>query len=311
MGPSTRDRIPEDAAEPATPGSYGISPGGFRLPATTHPDSVRLQVAELPRSLDFYRTVLGMQVLEADDRRALLGAADGRALIELRERAGARPAGQPPRLGLFHYAMLLPGRAALGRFLRHLTQLGVRPGAGDHLVSEALYLNDPDGLGIEVYADRARHTWRRVGRQLLMATEPVDLDDLLRAGGEEPWQGMPAGSVLGHVHLHVADLERAATFYSEGLGLDRISWSYPGALFLSAGGYHHHLGVNTWARGATPADAADARLLEWTLGVPDTATLSAAADSIRAAGFNAELVADDVVAADPWGTGVRLRARPR
>ena len=137
-------------------------------------------------------------------------------------------------MGLYHYAILLPDRPALGRFLRHLSELDERAGMSDHFVSEALYLTDPDGLGIEVYADRPRSAWRYEDRQLTMTTIPLDVEALLHAAGGERWSGMPSGTVLGHVHLFVADLERAAAFYHAGLGLDKTVWSYPGALFMSA-----------------------------------------------------------------------------
>jgi catechol 2,3-dioxygenase len=177
----------------------------------------------------------------------------------------------------------------------------------DHLVSEAIYLSDPDGLGIEVYADRPRSLWRHDGGQLVMATEPLDVDALVRAGGSEPWSGLPAGTVLGHVHLFVGDLERAATFYHAGLGLDKIVWSYPGALFLSAGGYHHHLGTNTWAAGAPPAGLGDARLLEWEILLPSGDDARAALASLASTG--AQVVTGEAggTAIDPWGTTVRLR----
>ena len=175
----------------------------------------------------------------------------------------SRLSGRGGQLGLYHFAILLPDRAALGRFVAHLARIGERAGASDHLVSEALYLSDPDGLGIEVYADRPRATWRYDGqRQLAMDTRPLDLNSLVQAAGGEPWTGMPAGTVMGHVHLHVGDIERAAAFYHAALGLDKVVWSYPGALFLSAGGYHHHVGLNTWAGpGATrPRDVLDAEI---------------------------------------------------
>ena len=181
-------------------------------------------------------------------------------------------------------------------------------GAGDHLVSEAFYISDPDGLGIEVYADRPRASWRRVGRQLKMATDPVDVQGLLATAGDVPWTGMPAGTVMGHVHLHVGDLDRAAAFYADGLGFDKTTWSYPGALFLGAGGYHHHVGVNTWAgAGAQPAGPDDARLLEWTLALPDAGAVAATYASLDAAGYTVERSADDAfVTRDPWGTAVRV-----
>jgi catechol 2,3-dioxygenase len=180
-------------------------------------------------------------------------------------------------------------------------------GASDHLVSEALYLTDPDGLGIEVYADRPRASWRRAGGQLMMASEPLDLDALALAGGDEPWMGMPIGTVMGHVHLHVGNIDEADAFYHRGAGLDRMVWSYPGALFLAAGGYHHHLGVNTWAAHAPPAGAADARLLEWELLLPTLDDAHAALDSIAAIGAPVHHDDEGGIARDPWGTAMRIR----
>ena len=231
-------------------------------------------------------------------------------LVELVERRGARPAPGRGRTGLFHFAILLPDRPALARFVGHLGEIGARAGAGDHLVSEAFYLQDPDNLGIEVYADRPQSAWRRVGRELKMATDPVDVAGLLATAGDAPWQGMPAASVMGHVHLHVGDLEDAAAFYSEGLGFDRTVWDYPGALFLSAGGYHHHLGTNLWAGAGATAPAADeAQLLEWTLDLPDPVALASAAASLGQRGFGIEPSGTSLAVRDPWGTRLLLRAR--
>lgn len=180
----------------------------------------------------------------------------------------------------------------------------------DHLVSEALYLSDPDGLGIEVYADRPRSLWRQDGAQLVMATDPLDVDAVVQAAGSEPWSGLPPGTVIGHVHLFVGDLERAARFYHVGLGLDKIVWSYPGALFLSAGGYHHHLGTNTWAAGAQPAGPGDARLLEWEMLLPSGEDARAALASLAATGAPVVTGEREGTATDPWGTTVRVRGLP-
>ncbi len=289
--------------------SYGIAPKGYRLPAATRIGRVTLQVADLARSLAYYERVLGFRVLERMAGRAILGDQAGeRPLIELRERSGANPVPRRGRLGLYHYAILLPDRAHLGRLLRHLAELEERAGMSDHLVSEALYLSDPDGLGIEVYADRPRVGWRLNGQELAMATDPLNVEDLLQAAGAERWSGMPAGTVIGHVHLYVGDLDQAAAFYHAGLGLDKIVWSYPGALFLSAGGYHHHLGTNTWAKGAPSATDADARLIEWEVLVPSSEDASAALSSLAKSGVAVERVADGGTARDPWGTPVRVRA---
>ncbi len=269
---------------------------------------MRLQVSDLERSLEYYRRVLGLRRLARRDAACTLGPEGGRTpLVELRERPGAAPVPRGGRPGLYHYAILLPDRAALGRFAAHLAERGERPGAADHAVSEALYLRDPDGLGIEVYADRPRSAWRRRGGQLMMTTDPLDLPDLLRAGGDGAWTGMPEGSAIGHVHLHVGDLARAEAFYHRGLGLDKVVWSYPGALFLSAGGYHHHLGLNTWAAEARPAGEGDARLLDWEIVVDAPAAARAALDGLAEAGHPVEPSDDGGRARDPWGTAVRLR----
>jgi len=311
MGASTRDIFGKaEGAEPALPGSYGRPPRGFRLPDAIRLGPVRLQVADLSRSLAFYQHVLGLSPLEQDTSGAILAAlGDDIPLVELRERRGARAASHRGMLGLYHFAILLPDRPSLGRFVRHLGEIGAQAGAGDHLVSESFYLHDPDNLGIEVYADRPRHTWRRVGRELMMATDPVDVAGLLEAADDSRWTGMPAGTTMGHLHLHVGDLERARDFYSDGIGFDCTVWDYPGALFLAAGGYHHHLGTNTWAGAGANAPAPhDARLLEWTIGLPDYGSLRAVGESLGAAGHPLEWAGENnqLVSQDPWGTQVRL-----
>lgn len=310
MGTTTNDIFGAvSGAQPARPGSYGEAPSGYRLPATARLGRVRLQIADLERSVAFYQDVLGFRVVEHDAGHATLSAqGEEQVLVELEEKPGALPAARRGQLGLFHFAILLPDRASLGRFARHAAEVGIQLGAGDHLVSEAFYLHDPDGLGIEVYADRPRSVWQRVGRELMMATDPVDVESLLREAGDEPWSGMPAATVMGHVHLHVGELARASDFYSDGLGFDRMAWSYPGALFLAAGGYHHHLGTNTWAGAGARAPGADrAQLLEWTLELPDLASVSAARRNLAAAGYAFESAeGGEILTRDPWGTAVRI-----
>lgn len=296
---------------PTTPPGhgYGIAPPGYRLPAASRIGMVRLQVSDLERSLAWYARVLGLVPLERAIDRAVLGAAGHTVgLLELHERPGATPVPRRGRLGLYHYALLLPGRPELGRLLRHLQRTGERVGMSDHLVSEALYLTDPDGLGIEAYADRPREAWRVNAGQLAMAIDPLDSRNLLRVAGASPWGGMPAATVMGHVHLHVGDLERAELFYHRGLGFDKIVWRYPGALFLGAGGYHHHLGTNTWAQGAVAPGGEEARLLEWELVVPKAADAAATLMSLEATGAQVKREAQGGVAGDPWGTSVRVRA---
>ena len=288
---------------------YGIAPPGYRLPDETHVGRVRLQVSDLDRSLAYYRDVIGFRALEQSADRAVLGTeGDDRPLVELVERPGATTVPRRGRIGLYHFAILLPDRAALGRFLAHLAQIGVRAGMSDHFVSEAIYLQDPDNLGIEVYADRPRSAWRHEGRQLAMATEPLDAQSVVEAGRGAPWTGMPKGTTIGHVHLHVGDIDAAAAFYHTALGLDKVVWSYPGALFLSAGGYHHHLGTNTWAVGAPPAGENDARLLDWEIVVPRAEDADAAARSVEGAGYSVAREGNSWRLSDPWGTTLKLVA---
>ena len=224
------------------------------LPGDAHIGQVSLTITSLDRSIAFYRDVLGFHELTRDGQRAELGPGDGRTLLALHEQpqAIARPRRSA---GLFHFAILVPSRAALGRSLRRLAdRRWPMTGASDHLVSEALYLNDPDGLGIEIYRDRPRDEWPRQHGQLLMATDPLDLQGVHdEPGAELPWAGLDAGTTIGHVHLHVPHLDTAEAFYCGRIGFEPTVRGYPGALFVAAGGYHHHLGLNTWTGiGAPP-----------------------------------------------------------
>jgi catechol 2,3-dioxygenase len=289
-----------------SPLPFGISAPRFRLPDETRIGRVRLQVADLQRSIDYYERVIGLFVRERSGGSAVMTAKDdGRPLLELHEKRGVQRAPGRGAFGLYHFAILLPGRADLGRFVAHLATLGIRFGAADHLVSEAIYLTDPDGLGIEIYADRPRDEWQVRGRELLMATDPLDLGNLVDAAGDAEWAGAPAGTTIGHVHLHVGNLEAGEAFYHAALGFDKVVWGYPGALFLSAGGYHHHLGTNTWSAGPAATDE-QARLLEWELLVPSTADARAAAESLGSAGFATEADRESWTVRDPWGTRLRI-----
>jgi catechol 2,3-dioxygenase len=288
------------------PRPHGIQPAGHRLPDGARPGAVRLLVGDLERSIRFYERVIGLRAVDSSsDRAALASEGDDCVLVRLHTLPGVKPVPRRGRFGLFHFAILLPDRAALGRAAAHLLDHGVIGGMADHLVSEALYLSDPDGLGIEIYADRLSSTWSYRGRELEMATEPLDLRDVIAAAGRVPWSGAPAGTTIGHVHLHVGSLLEAETFYHSALGFDKTTWSYPGALFLSAGGYHHHLGTNTWSPGPSPAPD-EAQLLDWELLVPGDEAVRAAADGLSSAGYGAEATSGGFVSADPWGTRVRV-----
>jgi catechol 2,3-dioxygenase len=231
--------------------------------------SARLGVADLERSIDFYERVLGLAVTARDDERALLGVAGAEPALALERIDGPEPA-QTRRAGLFHVAWLHPSRAALAATIGRIGGAGWRfTGASDHGVSEALYLDDPDGLGIEVYADRPRETWERPadGHGVVMVTLPLDVEDLLAQHEGEPQATIAAGTHIGHVHMKVADVGRAAAYYQDALGFE-LEARIPSAAFLAAGGYHHHIGLNSWlSAGAERAGEREPGLREVTFAL--------------------------------------------
>ncbi|MEO5566980.1 MAG: VOC family protein [Gemmatimonadaceae bacterium] len=286
---------------------YGLPPKGYRLPDASRLGAVRLQISDLARSLAWYQSVLGLEVMEKTATTASLAVEGALSpLIELREKKGINPVPRGGLLGLYHYAVLLPDRFALGRFIGHLATLGMHAGMSDHFVSEAVYIDDPDGLGIELYADRPRAAWTHENRQLTMASLPLDARALVEAAGGRPWTGLPNGTVIGHVHLHVGDIDRASAFYHDLIGFDKTVWNYPGALFMSAGGYHHHLGTNIWAAQSPPASENDAKLIEWEIVVPTVADVGRVEANVKQGGNAADREGAAVLLRDPWGTTVRV-----
>jgi catechol 2,3-dioxygenase len=281
--------------------------GTTRAPIT--PAEVTLSVADLDRSVDYYENAIGLHVNERANGGARLGAG-GRDLLALEEQPGARP-GRGTNTGLFHFALLLPERRDLAAWLAHAAADGVRlTGASDHYVSEALYLRDPDGHGIEIYRDRPRDTWTRAGDgSLNMGTEALDLDDLMTARDpSRPFERMPDGTVMGHIHLQVAHLPEARRFYADLLGLD-VMVEIPGqATFLSSGGYHHHLGANTWAGvGAPPAPPDQARLKRAALEIADPDELERIEARLGDAGVEAVRDGSRVLVEDPSRNPLELR----
>jgi catechol 2,3-dioxygenase len=280
------------------------------IPPETHVGPVRLTVADLDREREFYERAIGLRVLGdegGDEGSTLRLGADGTVVVELEGDPDA-----PPRrrgtTGLFHLAILVPSRADLAGALRRVVDAGgPLAGASDHLVSEALYLADPGGNGIEIYRDRAREEWRRVVGQIEMATLPLDLDSLLAERGDDDGESTeaPSGTRIGHVHLHVADIAAAEEFYAGVLEFDVTVRGYPGALFLSAGGYHHHIGVNTWAGEGAPAPPPGSRgLRHFEIVLPGSAEVDAAEGRLRDAGIEARRDSERVHTADPSGNGI-------
>jgi catechol 2,3-dioxygenase len=232
--------------------------------------SVRLAVSDLPRSVDFYERVLGLPVISTEGDSARLGSDRERPALVLEDIENPTPLA-PASTGLFHVAWLHPSRAALAASVRRVVGQRWRfDGASDHGVSEALYLTDPDGLGIELYADRPQEQWERPGdgRGVRMVTLPLDLEDLLAQDPGGPAPAIPAGTSVGHVHLKVSDVPRSAAFYRDALGFEEQA-RLPSAAFLAAGGYHHHVGLNSWqseGASAPPDTAPGLREVEFELG---------------------------------------------
>jgi catechol 2,3-dioxygenase len=280
--------------------------------AAIHPDTtvgtVRLTVSDLDRSRAFYEQAVGLQATELEYGALALGTGAGRALIELREDRAA-PVPGPRANGLYHVAILVPTRRDLASALARLAQAGwPSHGASDHLVSEALYSSDPDGNGIEIYRDRPRDQWPRAGDTLQMSTLPLDLRSLLGELGDAPSERLvPAGSPIGHIHLQVADLRQAEAFYSGVLGFEVMVRTYPGALFLAAGRYHHHIGLNTWhSAGACPPPPGSIGLRSFELELPDEQELRRVLESVQAAGIEIEQTDSGSLVRDPSGNAVVL-----
>jgi catechol 2,3-dioxygenase len=271
-------------------------------PATTL-GAVHLTVSDLDASLAFYRETIGLDVLERDGGVARVGAG-GRELLVLVEEPGARPA--HGYTGLYHFALLVPERIGLARWLAHAARERVAlVGLSDHFVSEAIYLGDRDGHGIEIYWDRPRDVWQgQVGRRL--TTVPLDVASLLgelRDPESEPFDGLPVGTVMGHVHLKVRAIPDTIAFFRDGLGFALMAQLGVQAAFLAAGGYHHHFGANTWeSAGAPPPPPGTAALRHATIVVPDAAERDRILDRAAQHGY----AVDDSTVRDPSGNALVL-----
>ncbi|AHZ22466.1 VOC family protein [Haloferax mediterranei ATCC 33500] len=275
------------------------------LTDATHPGRVALRVGSLDRVVPFYRDVVGLAV-ERYGSRAVLSAGNT-PLVVLNEAPDAPPrAGD--QAGLFHLAIRVPDRGALGDVLDRIRDGATLSGASDHLVSEALYLRDPEGNGVEIYRDRPREEWpTKDDGRVKMDTLPLDLDSVLAdAHGDDR---APVGTDLGHVHLEVTDLGRALDFYVDALGMNLRDDGYPNAAFVAAGGYHHHVGLNRWNDRRAPAG--ESHGIQWfEVVVPDAETLTAVRDSLEEHGYAVEGDGDSLSVSDPDGIGVRVALEP-
>lgn len=271
-----------------------------------HVGAVGLKVREMDRVAGFYRDVLGLTVLDRAHESTALGA-DGVALVHLKHRPSAEP-DDAREAGLYHTAFLMPTRADLARWILHVARRKVPlTGASDHAVSEAFYLDDPEGNGVEVYCDRPAEMWEWTGPNLKITTDPLDVASILR---EVPptasYPGAPGGLRIGHVHLRVGDVARAEAFYRDALGLD-VTRRRHGATFMSSGRYHHHIAANVWhSAGAGRRDDNRAGLTWVSLEAADGASFETTSTRLRQAGVALAVTPGGIATTDPWGTQLRI-----
>ncbi|AXI07830.1 glyoxalase [Oceanobacillus zhaokaii] len=269
---------------------------------------VNINVTNLERSITYYRDFMGFKVIEQTNDKAVLSADGKTPLLTLEQPADVLPK-EGRTTGLYHFAILLPTRADLSAFLQHIIKATggqMRLGASDHYVSEALYFDDPDGNGIEIAHDRPASEWKWADGIVDMATVALDGDSLV-AETNEAWKGMPAETLMGHIHLHVADLDKTETFYMKGLGFDIVT-KFPGALFTSTNGYHHHIGLNTWNGVGAKAPAKNSVGLNWfTLVFPDEVTRGEIIEQLKQVGATVKEEQDYYVTEDPSGNVIQLR----
>jgi catechol 2,3-dioxygenase len=279
--------------------------------APVHIGAVGMRVRDLDRLTAYYRDMLGLTVHERTPQAARLGVG-GVALLELTRAADAHP-DDPREAGLYHTAFLMPTRADLARWILHAGKNHVSiTGAADHDVSEAIYLDDPEGNGVEVYSDRPREQWRRDGRTIFQKTDPLDIDAIVREidPATAAYPAAPGGLRIGHVHLRVGNVAKAEAFYSGALGLD-VTRRRAGATFLSSGGYHHHVAVNVWhSNGAGARNGRRAGLDWFAMEVNDQSILHGLKQRLDAADVTSEPIPGGLAATDPWGTSIRFIVAP-
>ncbi|MGG4442646.1 VOC family protein [Brevibacillus fortis] len=278
----------------------------FHQSPNTFVQQVNLKVQNLDRSLAYYQEVIGFQILNQSATKAELTADGKTALLSIEQLHAALPK-QNHTTGLYHFALLLPKRSDLASIVRHFSALNLRIGSSDHLVSEALYLSDPDGNGIEIYADRDPGSWSWHGSTVDMATDPLDFTDLLSSGEQTAWKGLPAGTIMGHIHLHVSKLNEAEQFYTNGLGFEVVNRYGAQALFISTGKYHHHIGLNTWADvGAPPPHPNSAGLESFVLVLSNEEARNRVIAQLREIGASVQEESGHFVTEDPSGNRIQL-----
>jgi catechol 2,3-dioxygenase len=280
---------------------------GFHSKPTTFVGHVKIKVENLERSLKFYQEVIGFDVLEQTDSMAKLTTDGKTSILSLVQPINAIPK-QGRTTGLYHFAILLPERSDLANIVVHFVNKGIRFGSSDHLVSEALYLDDPDGNGIEIYIDRDPSEWSWHSEEVEMTVDPLDFENLLTTVSPgKSWLGMPEGTVMGHIHLHVSELKKTEEFYVKGLGFDVVNRYGTQALFLSTGKYHHHIGVNTWNGAGAPAPADNSVGLEsFILILPNEEARNRCVSNLKQIGANVTEENNTFITYDPSGNRIVL-----
>lgn len=279
----------------------------FHRDPSTFVNQVHILVKDVERSLLFYQEIIGFRILEHIGKKVVL-TADGKTPLVTIEQPENVLTKEPRTTGLYHFALLLPQRSDLAKALSHLINTGYPlQGASDHRVSEAIYLADPDGNGIEIYADRPLHSWIKEDGQILMTTERLDIENLLQETKGEPWNGLPEHTIMGHIHLHVSDLQKAEDFYCKGLGFDVVNRYGEQATFISTGGYHHHIGMNTWNGVGAKAPAANSVGMKWfSLVFPNEKARNEAVNKLKTLGVSVQEEEGILITKDPSGNHIRL-----
>ncbi|PIC62654.1 glyoxalase [Sporosarcina sp. P13] len=278
----------------------------FHSKPNTFVGHVNIKVQDLDRSLTFYQEVLGFQILEQTDKTVKL-TTDGKTSVLSIEQPDNVVPKQGKTTGLYHFALLLPKRSDLAEIVHHFMKIGFQYGSSDHLVSEALYLADPDGNGIEIYIDREPSEWTWINGEVAMAVDPLNFEDLLSVGKQQSWKGLPAGTVMGHIHLHVSELEKTEEFYSKGLGFEVVNRFGNQALFISTGKYHHQIALNTWAGVGAPTPPLNSVGLEsFTIVLADEVARNNVIAQLKSIGASVTEENGSFITYDPSGNRIYL-----
>lgn len=278
----------------------------FHQPPNTYVGHVHIQVESLERALAFYTEIIGFQLLQQAGKRVSLTVDGQTPLLTIEQPEDVLPK-MPHTTGLYHFAILLPQRSSLASVVRHLVKKGYSFGSSDHMVSEALYLSDPDGNGIELYVDRPSTTWTWDGDSVVMTVDPLDVDDLLQETDGAEWSGLPNGTVIGHIHLHVSQLEEAEQFYRDGLGFEIVCRYGRQASFMSTRGYHHHIAINTWAGVGIPAPPEQSVGLKWfSLAYPHEEARDRVIENLKRMGVELMELRGIIHVKDPSGNLIQL-----